>query len=69
MMKDLVIYHPGTGTLISLSDEVYLVDVDKVREDILEEMEDGGTVDERDHYGLRLDNYSMTNYYYEGDSA
>lgn len=64
-MKDLVIYHPGTGTLISLSDEVYLVDVDKVREDILEKMEDGGTVDERDHYGIRLDNYGMTNYFYE----
>lgn len=65
-MKDLLIYHPGTGTLISLSDEVYLVDAGIVREDILEDMEDGRTVDERQHKGYRLDNYNMTNLFFGG---
>lgn len=65
-MRDLLIYHPGTGTLISLSDEVYLVDAGKVREDIMETMEDGGTVDEREHMGYRLDNFNMTNLFYGG---
>lgn len=65
-MKDLFIYHPGTGTLISLSDEVYLVDAGIVREDILEDMEDGRTVDERQHKGYRLDNYNMTNLFFGG---
>jgi hypothetical protein len=63
-MRDLLIYHPGTGTLISLSDEVYLVDAGRVREDILDSMESGGTVDEREHMGYRLDNYNMTNLFF-----
>jgi hypothetical protein len=65
-MKDLLIYHPGTGTLISLSDEVYLVNAEIVREDILDMMETGGTVDEREHMGYRLDNYNMTNLFFGG---
>lgn len=65
-MKDLLIYHPGTGTVISLRDEVYLVDAGIVREDILDAMETGGTVDEREHMGYRIDNYNMTNLFFEG---
>jgi hypothetical protein len=65
-MRDLIIYHPGTGTLIPLSDEVYLVDAGRVREDILDAMETGGTVDEREHLGYRLDNYNMTNLFFGG---
>lgn len=63
-MKDLLIYHPGTGTVISLRDEVYLVDAGIVREDILDAMETGGTVDEREHMGYRIDNYNMTNLFF-----
>ena len=66
-MRDLVIYHPGTGTLIALSDEVYLVDAGIVREDILDAMETGGTVDEREHMGYRIDNYNMTNLFFGGE--
>jgi hypothetical protein len=63
-MRDLFIYHPGTGTVISLRDEVYLVDAGRVREDILDSMETGGTVDEREHMGIRIDNYNMTNLFF-----
>jgi len=63
-MKDLFIYHPSTGIVISLRDEVYLVDAGRVREDILDSMETGGTVDEREHMGIRIDNYNMTNLFF-----
>jgi hypothetical protein len=66
-MRDLFIYHPGTGTVISLRDEVYLVDAGRVREDILDSMETGGTVDEREHMGIRIDNYNMTNLFFGGN--
>lgn len=62
--RDLLIYHSGTGTLISLRDEVYLVDATRVREDILDSMEMGGTVDEREHMGYRLDNWNMGNLFF-----
>ena len=62
--RDLLVYHPGTGTVISLRDEVYLVDATRVREDILDAMEDGGTLDERDHLGIRIDNWNMGNLFF-----
>lgn len=62
--RDLLIYHPGTGTLISLRDEVYVVDAARVREDILDAMEMGGTVDEREHMGRRIDNWNMGNLFF-----
>ena len=62
--RDLILYHPGTGTLISLSDEVYLIDAAIVPERVLDDMEDGRTLDERDHKGIRIDNYNMTNAFY-----
>lgn len=65
-MKNFMVYHPSTGTLISLSDPVYLVDTAIVSEDILDSMEMGGTVDERDHKGYRIDNYNMTNFLFGG---
>lgn len=63
-MKTLYIYHPGTGTLIPLSDEVYLVNAEWVSEDILDAMSDGMTLDERIHKGRRIDNYNMTNLFF-----
>lgn len=66
-MKDLLIYHPGTGTLISLTDEVYLVDAGIVSEETLDSMENGATVGEREHMGYRLDNYNMTNLFFGGE--
>lgn len=63
-MKDLFIYHPGTGTVISLSDEVYLCDTDNIGVAILEAMENGATVDVLHHKGYRIDNYNMTNLFF-----
>lgn len=63
-MKTLYIYHPGTGTVIPLSDEVYLVNAEWVSEDILDAMSDGMTLDERIHKGRRIDNYNMTNLFF-----
>jgi hypothetical protein len=65
-MRDLFFYHPGTGTLIPLSDEVYLVDAGRLSEDILDTMEMGGTVEKCEHLGYRIDNYNMTNLFFGG---
>ena len=66
-MKDLFIYHPGTGTLISLSDPVYLIenvmiDEDNSRADFYLAYEpDKNTAD---LHGRRIDNYNMTNLFF-----
>ena len=60
-MKDLLIYHPGTGTVISLSDPVYLVDTAVIDEETLDELEMGAQVAPQHHKGYMLDNYNMTN--------
>lgn len=65
MMKDLFIYHPGTGTMISLSDPVYLVDTAVCSDADLEEFSNGSA---SQHYatvrGYRIDNYNMTNLFF-----
>lgn len=69
-MRDLFIYHPGTGTVISLSDPVYLIEN--------RPMDDAGdTCDffiayEPDQataarQGFRIDNYNMTNLFFGGE--
>ena len=65
-MKKLFIYHQGTGTLIPLSDEVYLVAEDIAGEQMLEDMSEGCNVYPMEHKGYRLDNYNMTNLFFEG---
>ena len=65
-MKRLAIYHPGTGTLIDLTDKTYLVDLDFVKPKVLEALQNGATLEEREHCGFRLDNYNMTNLFYGG---
>ena len=64
MMKKLWIYHPGTGTVIPLSDEVYLVDIANISDELYAEMLDGITVSPRRHLGRRIDNYNMTNLFF-----
>ena len=66
-MRDLFIYHPGTGTVIALSDPVYLVDGDIAGPSIMEDMSMGANVTEREHKGFRIDNYNMTNLFYGGN--
>jgi hypothetical protein len=62
--RDLILYHPGTGTLIPLSDEVYLIDAAIVPERVLDDIEMGTEVAVRDHKGVLIDNYNMTNAFY-----
>ena len=59
-MKDLFIYHPGTGTMISLADVVYLVDSEVVDADVFDDMSNGMQVPPQAHKGYMLDNYNMT---------
>ena len=61
-MKDLFIYHPGTGTVISLSDEVYLCDTADISAAYYGMMLDGASVPISEHKGVRIDNYNMTNF-------
>jgi hypothetical protein len=64
--KNLFIYHEGTGTLIALSDKVYLIDADLIDSDTLDDLEMGANVTEREHLGRRIDNYNMTNLFFGG---
>lgn len=64
MAKNLFVYHEGTGTLIALSDKVYLIDADAIDERTLEDLEMGANVSEREHKGWRIDNYNMTNLFF-----
>jgi hypothetical protein len=62
--RDLYIYHPGTGTLIALSDVVYLVDAAAISEELLDEMSEGVQVAPQEHLGYMLDNYNMNNLFF-----
>ena len=64
MAKNLFVYHEGTGTLIALSDKVYLIDADAIDERTLDDLEMGANVSEREHKGWRIDNYNMTNLFF-----
>ena len=67
-MRDLFIYHPGTGTVIALADEVYLCDTNMIDEEVYDSMVwNGATVDVREHKGRRIDNYNMTNLFFGGN--
>ena len=64
-MKDLYIYHPGTGTLISLSDPVYLIDNATLDDQLAEAFSEGfADQDTAYHVGWRIDNYNMTNLFF-----
>ena len=67
MAKNLFIYHEGTGTLIALSDKVYLIDADVIDSATLDDLEMGANVTEREHKGWRIDNYNMTNLFFGGE--
>lgn len=67
--RDLFIYHPGTGTMIPLSDEVYLIDSGWCTAAMLEEYSMGSNEADRHSRwnGYRLDNFNMTNLFF-GDT-
>lgn len=58
-MPDLMIYHPGTGTVISLSDEVWLVNAEIAGEDVMDDMVSDVAVAPIEHKGYRIDNANM----------
>jgi hypothetical protein len=62
-MQDLFIYHPGTGTVISLSDKVYLCSVAEIDPVEYEDMLNGASVDVTFHKGIRISNYNMSNFF------
>ena len=64
-MKNLFIYHPGTGTVISLADPVYLIDGNStdVETTFMLNMGDKDIPVEQ-HKGYRIDNYNMTNLFF-----
>ena len=64
-MKDLLIYHPGTGTVISLADPVYLIDTSAIDEETLDELEMGTQVAPQHHKGYMIDNHIMNNLFWE----
>lgn len=66
-MKKLYVYHQGTGTLIALSDEVYLVAEDIAGEELINDMSEGCNVYPMEHKGYRIDNYNMTNLFFGGN--
>lgn len=67
-MKSLFIYRPSTGTMIPLSDEVYLCNVDDIEIDFLYAIEGGATVSPQNHKGIRIDDWNMGNVFYgEGE--
>ena len=67
MKRDIIIYHPGTGTVISLSDEVYAIDYNTLNDEQQRDVE-YGTLSHADAYayGVRLDNYNVTNMFFGG---
>lgn len=69
MKRDIFIYHPGTGTVISLSDEVYAIDYNTLNDEQQRDVE-YGTLSHADAYayGVRLDNYNVTNMFFGGVS-
>jgi hypothetical protein len=60
-----IIVHPGTGTIISLSDEVYIVDSQAIGPDDPED--EVGIIEAALKYGYRLDNHAAHNMYYVGE--
>lgn len=62
-MNDLFIYHEGTGTVIPLSDKVYLCSVAEIDPVEYEAMLNGASIDVTFHKGIRIDNYNMSNFF------
>ena len=50
----MFIYHEGTGTVIPLSDDVYLVDEEAIPDEMVQHMSEGYTVYPNEHKGTLL---------------
>ena len=68
-MKDLFIYHPGTGTMISLADPVYLIDAGAQSDAAMDDFNEGSASQLfASNRGYRIDNHNMTNLFF-GDQS
>jgi hypothetical protein len=72
-MKNLCIVHPGTGTIISLSDEVYLFDygmaerhVQAVANGEAADEEIEGWIADNADLGIRIDNVNIGRLFFGG---
>jgi len=63
MAKQLFIVHPGTGSILDLSDKLYLVDSSKIPGFPIDFEE--YIIDNAEAIGYRLDNFNMTNLFFE----
>lgn len=58
-MTNLFVYHEGTGTVLPLSDKVYLCNVDDIDPIEYADIVEGASVGVKLHKGVRIDNYNM----------
>lgn len=61
-MRDLIVYHAGTGTILPLSDKLYVFDATRLSWEDIAALETGMT--NRQAYamgGVELDNYNIGN--------
>ena len=67
MAKVLYLYCPDRKQMISLQMErVYLVDSIHISPEMFQHVDfDGGILSEAEHKGYRIDNYNMTNLFFE----
>lgn len=66
--RDLVVYHPGTGTAVPLSDKVFLIDYSRLKPDSQDNLVNG-TMEEyyAEAIGIRIDNFNMGNLFFGGN--
>jgi len=64
-MRDIIVFHPGTGTILPLNDEVYLIDYASLSEEE-QGMVDYGNIDLDEIETYRLSNH-LVGYQYFGD--
>ena len=66
-MKDFFIYHPGSGTMIPVSDEVYIIDAKKISEQELQDAQDGLLTHATAYsVGWKLDNFNLETLFFGG---
>lgn len=66
-MKDFFIYHPESGTMIPVDDEVYIIDAKKISEQELQNAQDG-LLTHATAYGVgwKLDNFNLEILFFGG---
>jgi hypothetical protein len=59
-VKNFFIYHPGSGTMLMVNDEVYIIDPEKISEQELQDAQDGVWSHAAAYsVGWKLDNFNL----------